>query len=256
MNIPSLSPEILFYLGSLPISNAFFWSIVLSSIIIFIVLYISFTKKEIPGRIQSLLELFLEGLYGFTNSVTQDKKRTRILFPLIAALFLFIFICNIFPFLPGQSALQIKTQEGFVPIFRSVMSDYGMVLVLTLIAVIGIQIATLAVNGPIGYLGKFINIKKVLKAKTIGDFAYGLLDVFLGLMEIVGEFAKVLSLSFRLFGNIFAGEVLTAVMLFLMPFFAPLPFLFLGLLSAIIQAFVFATLTLVFINMGSEKIES
>jgi F-type H+-transporting ATPase subunit a len=71
-------------------------------------------------------------------------------------------------------------------------------------------------------------------------------------MNIIGESAKVVSLSFRLFGNIFAGEVLGSVMLFLFPFFLPLPFMFLGLLTAIVQAFVFSVLTLVFINMASE----
>ena len=71
-------------------------------------------------------------------------------------------------------------------------------------------------------------------------------------MEIISEVAKILSLSFRLFGNIFAGEVLAAVMLFLMPYFLPLPFMFLGLLSAVIQAFVFSLLTTIFIAMASE----
>jgi len=71
-------------------------------------------------------------------------------------------------------------------------------------------------------------------------------------MDLIGELAKVISLSFRLFGNIFAGEVLGVVMLFLAPFFIPLPFMFLGLLTAMVQAFVFAVLTLVFITMASE----
>ena len=71
-------------------------------------------------------------------------------------------------------------------------------------------------------------------------------------MDIVGELAKIFSLSFRLFGNIFAGEVLTAVILFLAPFFVPLPFMFLGLLTAVVQAFVFSILTLIFVTMASE----
>ena len=82
--------------------------------------------------------------------------------------------------------------------------------------------------------------------------AQGLLDLFLGLMDIVGEIAKIISLSFRLFGNIFASEVLIAVALFLAPFIVPIPLKFLGLLTAIVQAFVFSVLTLVFVNMASE----
>lgn len=75
-------------------------------------------------------------------------------------------------------------------------------------------------------------------------------------MDLVGELAKVMSLSFRLFGNIFAGEVLGAVMLFMFPFFLPLPFMFLGLLTAVVQPFVFSVLTLVFISMASEAEQS
>jgi len=100
-------------------------------------------------------------------------------------------------------------------------------------------VVAIMVHGPFGYVGKFLNFRSPLA------FA-------LGLMDIIGEFAKVVSLSFRLFGNIFAGEVLGAVMLFLAPFFIPLPFMFLGLLSAVVQAFVFATLTLVFVMLAAE----
>jgi F-type H+-transporting ATPase subunit a len=119
------------------------------------------------------------------------------------------------------------------------MSDYGLVLIMTLISIIVAQIVAIITAGPWKYLGRFINFKSPLA-------------FFLGLMELVGEIAKIFSLSFRLFGNIFAGEVLGAVMLLLAPFFMPLPFLFLGLLSAVIQAFVFSVLTLVFISMASE----
>ena len=110
---------------------------------------------------------------------------------------------------------------------------------MTMITVILVQIVAIAVHGPFGYMGKFFNFKSPL-------------SFFLGLMDIVGELAKIVSLSFRLFGNIFAGEVLGAVMLFLAPFLVPLPFMFLGLLSAVVQAFVFAVLTVVFVKLASE----
>jgi len=131
---------------------------------------------------------------------------------------------------------------------------------MTITSVIMMQIITIAAVGPLGYAGKFINIKNLagffvnlFKGKLkFGMLAQGCLDVFLGFMDLIGELAKVFSLSFRLFGNVFAGEVLGAVMLFLLPFFGPVPFLFLGLLSSCVQAFVFAVLTLVFVNMASE----
>ena len=122
------------------------------------------------------------------------------------------------------------------------------------------QIVAIAVTGPLGYIGKFINfsgIKEFFVLISKGKFkpsvlAMGCLDLFLGFMDIIGEFAKIFSLSFRLFGNIFAGEVLGGVMLSLIPYFVPFPFMVLGLLTAFVQAFVFSVLTLVFISMASE----
>ena len=119
------------------------------------------------------------------------------------------------------------------------MADYGMVFVLTAISVITVQIVAIFTHGPFGYLKKFINFSSPLA------FA-------LGLMDLIGELAKILSLSFRLFGNIFAGEVLGMVMLFLAPFILPLPFAMLGLITAVIQGFVFSLLTLIFISMAGE----
>ena len=235
----SLSPEILFHIGSFPVSNAFFWSIFLSLFIISTTLLIRFNLKTVPGKLQSVFELLLEGGYEFVLSIVESEKKAKRIFPLVMTLFIFIITANLATYIPGQSAVSIRGAEGVVPLFRAVMSDYGMVFILTLITIFIIQITAIISSGPLGYVSQFINFKSPLK-------------FFLSLMNIIGESAKVVSLSFRLFGNIFAGEVLGSVMLFLFPFFLPLPFMFLGLLTAIVQAFVFSVLTLVFINMASE----
>jgi F-type H+-transporting ATPase subunit a len=132
--------------------------------------------------------------------------------------------------------------------------------VLTILSIVTTQVVAIIVNGPFGYLGKFINLgglfgffKKLLKGKLdFGLLASGFFDIFMGIMDLVSELAKIVSLSFRLFGNIFAGEVLTIVMLSLAAFIVPLPFMLLGLLSATVQAFVFSVLTLIYITMASE----
>jgi F-type H+-transporting ATPase subunit a len=216
--------------------------------------------KLVPGRLQGAVELVFEGAYGFVENVIGGEDKARRVFPLVFTMFIFTLVANLATFIPGQAAITIQGSEGVVPLFRAVMADYSLVFVMTIIAVLTTQIVAIIVSGPFGYLGKFINVsgfKKAVIAKAkfkerLGMLAQGLLDFFLGLMELVGELAKIISLSFRLFGNIFAGEVLTAVMLFLAPFFLPLPFKFLGLLTAVVQAFVFAVLTLIFITMASE----
>lgn len=256
----SLSPEVLFNIGWFPVTNSFVWTLVLSVFLMLVTFFVGKGSKIVPGRLQNFMELILEGAYSFVKSVIGTDKKARKIFPLVFTMFLLILFANLATFIPGQAAVTIAKETGDMSLFRAVMADYGLVLVMTLITVILTQIIAIAVNGPFGYIGKFINLsgikeffKGVLKGKfKFGVLAQGFLDFFLGLMDIVGEIAKIISLSFRLFGNIFAGEVLGAVMLFLVPFIAPLPFMFLGLLTAVVQAFVFSVLTLIFITMASE----
>jgi F-type H+-transporting ATPase subunit a len=100
----------------------------------------------------------------------------------------------------------------------------------------------------IGYLGKFFNFKAVMKGSPMG-----LIDVFVGLLELISEFIRIVSFTFRLFGNIFAGEVLLLMMSYLVPFLFVLPFYFLEIFVGFIQAAVFALLTLVFATMAVES---
>jgi len=256
----SLSPEILFTIGSFPVTNSFFWSLVLSLFLIGLTLLVSTRMKKIPGVLQNIVEMLLEGAYGFVQSVIGSEKKAKRVFPLVFTMFIFTLFANLATYIPGQAAVDIKTAGGVIPLFRAVMADYSLVFMMTIISVLTTQIIAIIVHGPFGYIGKFINLngikdffKEALKGKIKpGLLAQGFLDLFLGIMDVIGELAKVISLSFRLFGNMFAGEVLSAVMLFLFPFFAPLPFMFLGLLTAVVQAFVFSVLTLIFITMVSE----
>lgn len=196
-----------------------------------------------PGHFQNIIEMLVGGAFDFVESMIGDKKRALRVFPLVFTMFFFIFFCNLLTFIPGQAAVTIKTAGGVVPLFRAIISDYGLVFVMTMVSVIVTQIVAIASMGPLRYVGKFFNFTNPL-------------NFFLGLMDLVSELAKVMSLSFRLFGNIFAGEVLGAVMLFLFPFFLPLPFTLLSLLTAVVQPFVFSVLTLVFISMAIQPSEA
>ncbi len=232
----AIAPEVLFSIGGFPVTNTLFWGIFLSLVLIAMALRLRSTLQEIPRGFQNLAEALIEKFFDFTNTITGSIEKTKKIFPLAFSLFLFILFANLFAFLPGASAMTFHGE----PLFRAVVTDYNLVLFMTLTTVIIIQIVAIAVNGPFGYLKKFINFSSPL-------------NFILGIMDTVGELSKVLSMSFRLFGNIFAGEVLVAVMLSLMPYFVPLPFMLIGLLSAVIQAFVFSLLTIVFITMASEK---
>lgn len=282
----SLSPEVLFSIGSFSVTNAFFWSLVLSFSLMAFALILNKKKKQVPGRIQGMVEIILSGAYNFAFSIVGDEKRTKKIFPLVFTMFIFILLANLATFIPGQAAFKIAREGESVSVFRAIMADYSQVFMMTMVTIITTQVVAIYVHGPFGYIGKFLNFSgivlffkkiddKTLKfGEKIGILAQGFLDLFLGVMDIIGELAKVISLSFRLFGNIFAGEVLSAVMLFigfsvvqfgflkvnllistgniLVASLINLPFLLLGLLTAIVQAFVFSVLTLIFVTMASE----
>jgi F-type H+-transporting ATPase subunit a len=238
----SLAPDILFNIGSFPVSNTLLWSWVVFVFLMIGAIFFRYSLKMRPGRFQNIAEMMIGGSYDFAENLMGSKKKTERAFPLVFTMFFFILFSNLLTFIPGQASVTIQTAGGVVPLFRAIISDYSLVFVMTMISVLVTQIVAIASVGPLRYIGKFFNFTSPL-------------NFFLGLMELVGEIAKVMSLSFRLFGNIFAGEVLAAVMLFLFPFFLPLPFAFLGLLTAVVQPFVFAVLTLVFISMATAKYE-
>lgn len=234
-----LAPDILFFIGGFPVTNTFFWSLAISLFLIILTFSVRRNLKLVPGGLQNIVELLLESGYSFVKSIAGTEKKTKRIFPLVFTMFIFTLVANLATYIPGQAAVSLYRGGEDIPLFRAVMSDYGMVFVMTMISFLTMQIVAVIAHGPFGYLGKFINFGGPLK-------------FFLGIMELIGELARIISLSFRLFGNIFAGEVLIAVVMFLAPFFIPLPFMFLELLTAVVQAFVFAVLTLVFVIMASE----
>lgn len=154
---------------------------------------------------------------------------------------------------PAATAKEEGHGEAPIPLFRPPNADLNATLAWAILAVIFVQILGISELGGLKYIGKFIPFHKLV-AKREGKrrfSALGLIDLFVGGLEIVSEFAKIVSFSFRLFGNVFAGEVLLVVMGFLAAFIAPIPFYGLELFVGLIQALVFAMLTLVFLKIAT-----
>ncbi len=198
----------------------------------------------VPTGVQNFVEMIIEGFFGFFNGIVGDEEKTKKFFPLVMTIFLFVIISNWMGLLPGFGSVGIwemhEGHEVLVPIFRSTYADVNMTFALALISVTSIQIFGFALLGFKGYGGKFfVNPLK----NPIG--------CFVGILELVSEVSKMISFSFRLFGNIFAGEVLLLVISFLVPYIAPLPFYGLELFVGFIQALVFAFLTLVFLKIAT-----
>ncbi len=242
----SIAAEKLFSLGMFPVTNALLIGMIVSGLLIFFITRVTRNMSLVPRGLQNVIEIIFEALLGLVESVTQDKKQARQFFPLIATIFLFVLLSNWAGLLPGLGTVGIYGEHNghhtIIPFLRSTSADLNFTLALSLITVIAVQFAGIAALGIVKYGKKFL-ISPFHKPYGIGTLV--------GILELVSEIGKIISFTFRLFGNVFAGEVLLTVMLHLVPYFLPLPFMFLEVFVGFIQAVVFAMLTLVFLKMAT-----
>ncbi|HAI73766.1 MAG TPA: ATP synthase F0 subunit A [Candidatus Moranbacteria bacterium] len=242
----SLAAEPLFHIGTFTVTNTLIMSLILSCVIIVASFILKKKLKLIPKGFQNIIEYIMEAFLNLVDSVTHNRKQSEIFFPIVMTIFIFVILSNWIEIIPGLGTIGInETHEGktiLVPFIRSASADLNVTLAIALISVFFVQFLGIATIGISKYAGKFF-VSPLRKPYLVGTFV--------GLLEIISEFAKIISFSFRLFGNIFAGEVLLIVMLNLVPYFVPLPFLFLEIFVGFVQALVFAMLTLVFLKMAT-----
>ncbi len=237
MNI-SLAPQTLFTVLGFDVTNTFFVLVMISLLLILAFWLTTRKMKEVPKGLQLWLEVIITGGMDFMDGVTGDRKKTEKMFPFIMTMFLVFLVANFIPFIPGIGAVTYND----VPLHRTATSDYSFVFMLATVAVIAMQVITIVTGSIWIYFKKFFNVSGPWPMKPI--------NFFLGLMDIISEIAKIISLSFRLFGNMFAGEILAAVIIGLVPYIVPVPFALLGVLTALIQAAVFSILVLIFMSMA------
>lgn len=252
----TLFAETVFQVGDFPITNSLLTSWVAVFLIIILSLVIRAKNSRIPSVFQSFMEIIIDGALGMMDLVTNDRAKSKKVFPVIFSIFLFVLINNWLGLLPGLGSI---TYNG-VALLRGGTADLNTTLALGLFSVVSANIFGMLVVGGWNYFNKFVNIKalieipgKIRREPTI--VLVNPITFFVGLIEIVSEVAKVASLSFRLFGNIFAGEVLIASISALVAYGVPLPFMFLEVIVGIIQALIFSILTLVYYTIASVEHE-
>lgn len=237
----SLAAERIGHIGALPITNSMALSWIATLFLVTVGVLATKNISVIPNKLQNFFEMIVEFLLNTANAVIGDEKSTRKYFPLLATIFIFIVTNNWLGLLPGVGTIGVhhikEGQQILVPFFRSANADLNTTLALAVIAVFSVQIFGIAAIGFFKYAKKFINFK-------------GPIDFFVGALELISEISKMISFSFRLFGNIFAGEILLTVVAFLVPYIAPIPFFGLELFVGVVQALVFMMLTLVFIRIA------
>jgi F-type H+-transporting ATPase subunit a len=288
-------------MGKVALTNTVLASWVTTLLLVGFILLVKSRLREVPGRLQGLVEVIIESAITVMEGVAGPEK-TRRFFPLVMTVFIFVMISNWMGILPGYgsigliesaetvihhnhdsdlSAVELQVFDGdgalgvipvgtgsksmtaeefhdhhgaedgktagvLVPFLRSANTDINVPLSMALVVMVMVQVWGIRSLGVLSYFSRFINVKRIMRGQ-VG----GLLDMFVGALELLSEFAKVISFTFRLFGNVFAGEVLLIVMTFLIPLLGVVPFYGLELFVGFIQAFIFAMLTLVFATMAT-----
>jgi F-type H+-transporting ATPase subunit a len=234
MNQTELAPEHVLELFGVRITNSFVATIVVDVVIITLIFIIRSRLRLSPGRLQLVAESIIDYFYRITEEVSGKFADT--IFPWFATFFFFIFTANIIGILPGFESIGLEVHAGgsvhFVPLLRAATSDLNLTLALAFISLVATHFYSIKYNGIVSYLKRFFSLNPVY--------------LFVGLIELFSEFMKIISFSFRLFGNILAGKVVLSTLSAFVPFIVPIPFLLMETIVALVQALVFSMLTMVF----------
>ncbi len=224
-------PDVIFTIGSFGVTNTLL-SAWLTTVVILLVFGLGTRKmKMVPGRYQALVEMFIEWLYNFTKD-SAGEKRGRVIFPLVSTLFIFVAFNAWMALIPIYPTVSIETAHGPAHILRSAATDINMPLALALISFVFVEGWGLRVHR-FGYYREFIRLSSPMA-------------FFIGLLEGLSHFTRIVSFTFRLFGNMMAGELVLFMITFLLIFIAPLAFYGLEILEGAVQGLIFMGLTLVF----------
>ncbi len=231
-----LGSEKLFSLFGFRITDTVTGTLLTDAVILALVFLVYKSISLIPGKLQSTFEMLIEYFFSTTKDIAGSRAPS--IFPWFMSFFLFIFTANILGLLPGYGLLSFREGAEMIPFFRIPSSDLNTTLALAVISVVATHALSIKFTGVKGYLKRFFSLSPIL--------------LFVGLLELVAEVTKLISFSFRLFGNIFAGEMVLGKVSSIMSYVVPLPFLVLEIIVASVQALIFAALTMAFMSIFTE----
>ncbi len=237
----SLAPKIVGTFLGLNITASMLSAWLTMMILITLAYYIGKKMKAVPTKIQSLFEIIVGGAYAYVLDVLEDKKKADRYFPIIMTIFIFIVSINWVGLLPGVASIGFFDENNsLIPFLYPSATDLNITIGFAIVSVITIQLSGILAMGAWKYGGKFLNLSSPL-------------GFVIGIIEFFSEIARLVSFSFRLFGNIFAGKTLLVVVMFLAPYFLPVPIYAYEIFVGFIQAAIFAILTLFFIKLATEE---
>lgn len=250
------APELFKLFGFIPVTNTILASWLTVIVLVVVSVVVTRRMKIVPGRLQTAFESLLGWLFDLCKSIAGDANARRF-FAVIATIFLYVLFNAWLSLIPGFGSIIYGTHGHEYELIRGANTDVNTPLALAIISFIFVAYFGLKTLG-IGWLRQYFNfgpffrsIGRVFKGKLdfMGIFS-GAIDIFVGGLELLSRFITIISFTFRLFGNMTAGEILLLITAFLIPYILALPFYGLELLIGAIQAFIFAGLTLVFVTMA------
>jgi F-type H+-transporting ATPase subunit a len=256
---PHLPTQTVFHIGPWAVQNTIIATWITMIVLIGLSLAVKRRSKLVPGRLQGMFEALLMYLYDFCVSVAGEVNGRRF-FPLVATIFLFVLANAWLGLIPGFGTIIMEGGHGHIEVIRAANTDINTALALACVSFVAIWFVGFRFHG-FKYLGKFFPLHKfgaALKTlftghlkKGLGEFFGAFIEGFIGLLEFLSEFIRVISFTFRLFGNMTAGEILLLVMAFLVPYVVSVIFYGLELLVGAIQALIFGGLTLIFMTTAA-----
>ncbi len=226
----SLAPDVLFHIGSVGITNAVLDTVLVDILLFSLTYFIYKHHALIPGFFQTIIELVIETFHGMTEQVAGE--RTKKIFPFVMSFFLFIVLANWTGLTPILTGMGIKEGHEILPLIRSASTDLNVTFALAVVSIVATHSMSIRTLGIKEYIGRFVSLNPLF--------------LFIGLLELVLEFAKIISFSFRLFGNVFVGKVLLHSASALSLFLIPVPIMIYELFIGTVQAAIFAMLTMAF----------
>lgn len=251
--IPSKEPDILFQVFGFPVSSSLF-SILLITILFAILGYFATKRfKDRPSFFQSVVEVLYEAIEDLIGQITQSKVITSKIFPIIATLFIYIGASNLLGLVPGLNNITY----GGKYVFITPTADFNTTFGLALAMVILLQFVSIKDFGIFGHLGKYFQFAQVYRGfrTSLVEGGLAIVNFMIGLLDIFSEIAKVISLSLRLFGNMYAGGILATLILGGFAYILPAAWLAMNLLSAVVQAMVFGSLVAAYYTLSIKSEE-
>ena len=262
---PKLPAETVLHLFGFPIANSVVaaW---LSIIALVCFSYLATRRMQlIPARLQAIFEFAFGSLLKFCQNVAGEENGRKF-FPVVATIFLFVAFNAWLALIPGFGSITIHTAEGEAHLLRPANTDINMPLALALMSFIFVQYFGIKSLGGFRYIGQFINVRGILRSLSqlvrgrlragLSGLFSGIIEGFIGFLEALSQLVRIVSFTFRLFGNMTAGEILLLVAAFLVPWVFALPFYGLELLVGFVQALIFGGLTLIFLTVATTAHEA